>query len=128
MKKNRKATMLVELCVLIICSMIFYSAVANLISSRNYMIKRLIENNSVLILLNSIADKIQYDIKTGIKPEELDLSKYDNMIKSDSYKLKVRLGNNKIDILLAVYYNEPFGFRTFPEIKRISKNEVSVNE
>ena len=128
MMKNRKGTMLFELCVLIVCSMIFYAAVSNLISSRNYMMKRLIENNSVLMLLDSIADKIKYDVKTGIEADDLDFSKYEAMIKKDSYKLKIRLDGNKIDILLAVYYKEQFGFRSVQKIKRIYKKEVSLNE
>ncbi|MBR4569824.1 MAG: hypothetical protein IKO19_04070 [Candidatus Riflebacteria bacterium] len=128
MKKNRKATMLIELSVLIVCSMIFYSAVYNLLSSRNYMVTRLIENNTVLMVLDSIAEKIKYDLKTGISPEKLDFSKYKDMIKDDSYKLKIRLDNKKIDILLGVYYKEQFGIAYFPEVKRIYKKEVSFNE
>ena len=128
MMNNKKATMLVELSVFIICSMIFFVAVSDLISSRNYMVRRLVENNSVMMILDSIAAKIRYDIKSGIKPDELDLSQYDNMIKSESYKLKIRKDDSKFDILLGVYYDSKFGSVAIPEVKRVYKKEVSFYE
>ena len=128
MKQNKKATMLIELSVLILCSMIFFMAISDMLSSRNYMVRRVIENNSVLMVLDSIADKIQFDLKSGTKPHVINVYKYKNMIKSDNYKLKIRIGKGKIDILLGVYYKENFGSVSIPKIKRIYKKEVTFYE
>lgn len=128
MKNNKRAMLLLELSVFIICSMIFFVAVSDMVSSRNYMVKRLIENNTVYMLLDSISDKIQHDLKSGIKPENLDLSKFDNMINGDTYKLKIRIDDKKIDILLGVYYKSQFGSVSISDVKRVYKKEVPLYE
>jgi hypothetical protein len=128
MKKNKKAILLIELSILIICSMIFFVAVSDLLSNRNYAVTRLIENNSVLMVFDSITDKIKFDLKSGIKPHEINFSKYKGMIKSDLCKLKFRVDKDKIDILLGIYYKEQNGYISIPRIKRIYKKEVPFYE
>ena len=128
MKKNKKAIMLIELSVLIICSMIFFTAVSNLMSSRNFMVSRLAENNNVIMILESISDKIRSDLKSGITAEELNLSEYAEMYNKDSYKIRLRKENDKILIMLGVCYNSSFGSVSIPKIKRIYKKEVLLNE
>ena len=128
MKNNKKAILLIELSILIICSMIFFIAVSDLLSNRNYAVTRLIENNSVLMVLDSITDKIKFDLKSGIKPYEINFSKYEDMLKSESCKLKFRVDKDKIDILLGIYYKEQNGYISIPRIKRIYKKEVPFYE
>ncbi|MBQ2591838.1 MAG: hypothetical protein II567_00980, partial [Candidatus Riflebacteria bacterium] len=84
--------------------------------------------NSVLMVMDSITDKIRFDLKSGIKPHEINFSKYENMLKSDLCKLKFRVDSDKIYILLGVYYKEQVGYIYIPRIKRIYKKEVSFYE
>ena len=128
MKNNKKAMLLDEFCVLIICSMIFFIAVSNVLENRSRLVKRLTENNNVLMIMESITDKIRSDIKSGISIDELDLSEYEEIFNVDGYKIKLRRDTNKIDVLLAVFYKSDFGSVSLSKVKRIYKKEVLLNE
>ena len=96
-----------------------------MINTRASLLKRIVENNNVIMILESLSDKIKYDIKSGTKIDELNLSEYEEFFSDDYFKLRLRKDNNKIDILLAVYYKSSFGALTIPTIRRIYKKGSS---
>lgn len=129
MKKNNKnALTLMELTLFLLCSMILLMAISNTISNYNYALDRVTDNNNIIMIMDSISERIKYDINSGKSYEELDFDSYKEELETNLYKLIFRKEENNITILLGVYRNESFGNVNLPKIARVYKKEVRLNE
>ena len=80
------------------------------------------------MIMDSISERIKYDINSGKSYEELDFDSYKEELETNLYKLIFRKEENNITILLGVYRNESFGNVNLPKIARVYKKEVRLNE
>ena len=127
-KNNKKALTLMELTLFLLCSMILLMAISNTISNYNYALDRVTDNNNIIMIMDSISERIKYDINSGKSYEELDFDSYKEELETNLYKLIFRKEENNITILLGVYRNESFGNVNLPKIARVYKKEVRLNE
>lgn len=127
-KTNKKALTLMELTLFLLCSMILLMAISNTISNYNYALDRVTDNNNIIMIMDSISERIKYDINSGKSYEELDFDSYKEQLETNLYKLIFRKEENNITILLGVYRNESFGNVNLPKIARVYKKEVRLNE
>ena len=127
-KTNKKALTLMELTLFLLCSMILLMAISNTISNYNYALDRVTDNNNIIMIMDSISERIKYDINSGKSYEELDFDSYKEQLETNLYKLIFRKEENNIIILLGVYRNESFGNTNIPKIARVYKKEVRINE
>jgi competence protein ComGC len=127
-KTNKKALTLMELTLFLLCSMILLMAISNTISNYNYALDRVTDNNNIIMIMDSISERIKYDINSGKSYEELDFDSYKEELETNLYKLIFRKEENNITILLGVYRNESFGNVNLPKIARVYKKEVRLNE
>ena len=108
--------------------MILLMAISNTISNYNYALDRVTDNNNIIMIMDSISERIKYDINSGKSYEELDFDSYKEQLETNLYKLIFRKEENNIIILLGVYRNESFGNTNIPQIARVYKKEVRINE
>ena len=106
MKINRKASILIELSVFIICSMILLFAVTKVIDSHHIVVKQMMENNNIMFIMDSIESKIKYDLNSGKNFDEIDFEQFGKMLYGTPYHLIFRNSEEKIDILLGVYISK----------------------
>ena len=128
MRKNKRAITLIEVSVFIICSMILFISISNTISSQDVAVKKMIENNNLLFILDSVSAKIKHDLKSGKNIDTLDYDEYSQMLCGSSYQLAFRDEGDKIEILLGVYKNTKFGHSSIRSIEKVYKKEVMKNE
>ena len=123
MKLNRKASLLIELSVFIICSMIMLFAVTKVIDSHQIVVKQMMENNNVMFIMDSIESKIKYDLKSGKSFDEIDFEQFGKILYGTPYHLIFRNSEEKIDILLGVY-NSKDSLSYNNKLLKVYKKEV----
>lgn len=128
MKSKKSGTLLIELSVLIICSTILFVAVSKTISNQNHAINQMAENNNVTMILDSISAKLKFDLNSGYRFDDLDISQYEQMLKNCNYKLLIKNDDDRIKILLGVTRKEYFGHQTYEKFVKVYKKEVLLNE
>ena len=128
MGKNKKAMMLIEVSVFIICSAILFISISKTISSQDVAVKKMIENNNLLFILDSVAAKVKYDLDSGKNIDTFDYDEYSLLLANSQYKLIFKDEEDRINILLGVYTSDSFGHTTLNKIARVYKKEVMKNE
>lgn len=127
MKSNKRASLLVELSVFILCSMILFVAVTNVSSSQNQIINQMINNNNLLFILDSVENKIKYEINSGKQFSDIDFSDYGEMLYKTPYQLLFREDEKKITIVIAIF-NKPNSSKEYRKVLKVYKKEVLINE
>lgn len=127
MNSNKKATLLIELSVFILCLMILFVAVTKVISSQNQVVSQMINNNNILFILDSIENKLKYEFNSGKTFSEININEYGEMLYNTPYQLIFREEGNKITILIGIF-NKSNSSTDYKKILKVYKKEVLINE
>lgn len=127
MNSNKKATLLIELSVFILCLMILFVAVTKVISSQNQVVSQMINNNNILFILDSIENKLKYEFNSGKTFSEININEYGEMLYNTPYQLIFREEGNKITILIGIF-NKSNSSKDYKKILKVYKKEVLINE
>lgn len=127
MNSNKKATLLIELSVFILCLMILFVAVTKVISTQNQVVSQMINNNNILFILDSIENKLKYEFNSGKTFSEININEYGEMLYNTPYQLIFREEGNKITILIGIF-NKSNSSTDYKKILKVYKKEVLINE
>ena len=127
MNSNKKATLLIELSVFIICLMILFVSVTKVISSQNQVVSQMTNNNNILFILDSIENKLKYEFNSGKTFSEININEYGEMLYNTQYQLIFREEGNKITILIGIF-NKSNSSKDYKKILKVYKKEVLINE